>query len=161
MPRRQRRSSTTNIYPFILAALTGCTVTGTGFGSSSSGTESITFRWRSADTRSGTMSAVSSDGTHFTGRYIQIARNTPITSVAPLFDGWKSGWDETDWNLGASPEFIQEYTGRVVGNLASSSGLRMRCEFRLSYPPNGMRGGGRGRCQMSNGNTIEASFPPA
>jgi hypothetical protein len=146
---------------FILAAATvACTTTGTGVGSSASGTEAMTFHWRSSDTRSGTMSAVSSDGTHFSGRYIQIARDTPSTSVAPLFDGWKSGWDETDWNLGASPEFIKEYTGRVVGSLASPSGLRMRCEFRLSYPPNGMRGGGRGRCQVSNGNTIAASFPP-
>lgn len=180
MPRRQRRNSA-NLPPageeatrsidtrekaslmliIMAAAAAGCSTTGTGFGSAASGTEWITFRWRSSDAHSGTMSAVSSDGTHLTGRYLQILRNTPMTSVAPLFDGWKSGWDETHWNLGASPEFIREYTGRVVSNLASPGGLRMRCEFRLTYPPNGMRGGGNGRCQMSNGNVIGASFPPA
>lgn len=145
----------------ILAITAGCTTTGRGFGSAACGANPTTFTWKSYDGHSGTISATLCDGTNYTGQYFQITRNTPIQSIAPLFDGWYSGWDETDWNVGASPDFITRYTGRVLANLASSSGSHMRCKFQLVYPDNGMYGGGKGECQLPDGKTIDARFPPA
>jgi len=149
------------VLPILAAVTVGCTTTGTGFGSAAFGANPTTFSWKSSDGRSGTMSATLSDGTSYTGPYFQITSHTPIQSIAPLFDGWYSGWDETNWNVGASPDFIAQYTGRVLANLASPSGSRMRCEFQLLYPSNGMYGGAKGECQLPDGKTIDAKFPPA
>lgn len=144
----------------LIGIAAGCTTTGTGFGSTASGASPTTFSWKSSDVVSGTMTATLSDGTIYSGRYFQITRDTHLPSIAPLFEGWYSGWDETNWNAGASEEFIANLEHRVVANLASPRGSHMRCNFQLVYPPNGMYGGGGGECQLPNGETIDARFPP-
>jgi hypothetical protein len=63
------------------------------------------------------------------------------------------------WDAG--PEFVTQYTGRVVANLGTASGEHMRCKFQLVHPSDGMAGGGRGQCQMPDGKTIDATFPTA
>lgn len=106
------------------------------------------------------MTATLSDGTTYSGRYFQITRDTKLASIAPLFDGWNSGWDETNWNVGPSEEFIANLEDRVVANLAAPSGSHMRCNIQLVFPSNGLYGGGSGKCQLPDGKTIDARFPP-
>ncbi len=143
----------------LTAVAAGCTTTGTGVGFPVSGGAPTTFSWKSSDIISGTMTATLSDGTKYSGRYFQITSDTKLPSIAPLFDGWDSGWDETNWNVGPSEEFIANLEDRVVANLASPSGSHMRCSFQLAFPSNGMFGGGSGKCQLPDGDTIDARFP--
>ena len=104
----------------LLAAIAaGCTTMGTGIGCTPSGARSATFSWRSSDGHSGTMQATQSDGTNYRGKYYQITRDEKFDS-ATLFDGWYWGWDETDWGVGPSPDFVAQYTDRVVADLFHS-----------------------------------------
>ncbi len=137
----------------------GCAAMGTGIGCTQSGASRTAFIWRSFNVHSGTMQATSSDGTNYSGSYYQMTRDANFDS-ATLFDGWYSGWDETDWGVGPSPDSVRRYTVRVVANLASPSGSRMRCIFQLAYPSYGMLGGGGGECQLPGGEAIDVKFPP-
>jgi hypothetical protein len=66
------------------------------------------------------------DGTNYSGRYFQITPdNTRADSTAPRFGGWYTGWDETNRNVGPSPDYLAHYTDRVIANLASSNGAHM------------------------------------
>jgi hypothetical protein len=86
-----------------------------------------------------------------------------VDNLWPLWSGWgpgyrgRGGWD--DWD--GPPKFVIHYTGRVVANLGASNGEHMRCQFQLIRPSDGMVGGGRGRCWMQDGKTINATFPVA
>jgi hypothetical protein len=146
--------------PLLAMIAAGCTTMGTGFGSTPSGASPTTFNWKSSNGVSGTMNAAMSDGTTYSGQYFQITRDTTVDSVAPLWDGWHSGWrDAGYWGAGPSSDFITHYSGRVVANLASSSATHLRCKFQLVHPSEGMAGGGSGECQLPDGKTIDASFP--
>ncbi|MGO8829387.1 MAG: hypothetical protein ACLQT5_09085 [Steroidobacteraceae bacterium] len=142
----------------LLLLLAGCATMGTGIGYTPAGARPATFSWRSSDGHSGTMQATLSDGTNYRGKYHQITRDKKFDG-AMLFDGWYSGWDETDWGVGSSPDFVAHYTDRVIADLASPSGSRMRCQFQLVYPDNGMYGGGGGECLLSGGEAIDVKFP--
>ena len=50
---------------------------------------------------------------------------------------------------GTRSEFVRENSGRVLANLQSEDGEYMRCRFTLISPNRGMKGGGEGRCQLS------------
>ena len=150
-----------------LLALAGCSTAGTGFGSGRGGTNA-TFTWQSGDSRTGTMTAQLSTGESYTGRYFQITRETVVNDLGPLWMGWQGRgrgwrywgpgpWGREDWG----PQFITEYSGRVLANLQGPNGRFMRCRFQLIRPPSGMSGGGEGRCQLPNReDTIHATFPP-
>jgi hypothetical protein len=48
----------------------------------------------------------------------------------------------------------------VLANLHDENGEYMRCRFTLLSPQRGMRGGGEGRCQLSDSQReINAEFP--
>ncbi len=142
----------------LLAAIAGgCSTMGTGIGYTPSGSPTE-FSWKSSDLVSGTMNATLADGTHYSGKYYQVTGERKFDS-ATGFSGWYSGWDETDWGVGPSPDFVTQHTDRVVANLASPSGAHMRCRFQLAYPSNGMYGGGRGECQLPGGKAIDVKFP--
>jgi hypothetical protein len=148
----------------VLAA--GCTTMGTGTGSTPSGANPVTFNWQSSDSSlSGNMNATLSDGKTFSGQFFQITKNTSVDSVGPLWYGWHSGWHGrgawAGWDAAPTPDFITQYSGRVVANLAAPTGDHMRCKFQLAHPSNGMSGGGTGQCQMPDGKTIDATFPTA
>ena len=84
--------------------------------------------------------------------------------LAPMWDGWNEGWH--DWPYGGEPypdtydatQFITYYSGKVVANLETGGGRRMRCRFHLVDPRSGMAGGGQGECQLSGGRIIHATF---
>jgi hypothetical protein len=148
--------------PLLIALGAGCTTTGAGFGSAPSGASPVSFNWTSSDPVSGSMTATESDGKTFSGQFFQITSDTTVDTLGPLWAGWGPGWRRGgwyDWNAG--PEFVTHYSGRVVANLATPDGAHMRCRFQLIHPSDGMTGGGRGACQMPDGNTIDATFPKA
>jgi hypothetical protein len=144
----------------LLAAFAAaCTTSGIGVGTTGSGAGRITFDWKSRDAVSGTLIATLPDGTAYRGRYFQIRQDTKADNLASLFDGWHSGWDETDWNTGPTPDFIAHYSDQILANLDTPGGSHMRCKFQLAFPSNGLLGGGGGQCQLPGGTTIEVKFP--
>jgi hypothetical protein len=144
------------------ALAAGCTTTGTGFGSTASGADPVTVGWSSSDAVSGSMTATLADGKGYSGQFFQITSNTTVDNLAPLWVGWGPVWGLggwSDWNAG--PQFVTHYSGRVVANLSSPDGTHLRCRFQLVHPSDGMAGGGRGECQLPDGQKIDAQFPKA
>jgi hypothetical protein len=144
-----------------VVAAAGCTTMGTGTGSTLTGADPVTFDWKSSDDVNGTMSATGHDGKVYNGQYFEVTRDTTVDSLQPLWVGWRGGWGGFGWDDWGGPSFITKYTGRVVANLGAPSGEHMRCKFELAEPSSGMAGGGRGQCQMPDGQTIDATFPKA
>lgn len=150
-----------------LLALAACTTTGTGQGDlqrRGRADAPVPFSWASDDGGiSGTMTAVLPDAT-YTGTFFQITEQTESQDVAPLWDGWDSGWldwPDAGWELDspyAWSTFTTHYTGRVLANLSSAHGGRMRCRLRLAKPADGMSGGGAGTCQLGDKSVIQAQF---
>ena len=145
----------------LLSALTACTTKGTGVGSSPTGNVSALITWKSSSDRSGTMTAMLSTGETYAGTYFQITGETRVDDLGPLWVGWARPWAEWPYWAQPGPQFITYYSGRVVANLEEPNGAHMRCRFQLARPAAGMAGGGQGQCQLPNGTTIDATFPPA
>lgn len=140
----------------------GCATMGTGSGSTATGAHPVTFQWKSSDGVSGSITAILAQGKTYTGRYFEVTRDTDVSDLGPLWAGWgpgrrMGGWH--DWNPG--PQFITDYSGRVVANLTASGGSHVRCRFQLVHPDEGMAGGGQGECQLPDGQRIDAQFPTA
>jgi hypothetical protein len=134
-------------------ALAACTTIGTGNGSVSPGGEPVAFAWKSkGGGTTGTMSATLPEGQTFSGPYLQVTSEARSDDFAPLWSGWRHGWD--DW-----PAFATVYSGRVMANLQAADGQRMRCHFYLNEPFKGMAGGGQGQCQLASGRSVDAVFP--
>ena len=146
----------------------GCATTGMGRGEMTAKGESaepVLLKWRSMDGGlSGTMTAILPDAI-YTGRFFQITRQTTREALVPMWDGWNEGW--YDWppywgepypDTYDATQFITYYSGKVVANLESDGGRRMRCRFHLADPRSGMAGGGQGECQLSGGGVINATF---
>jgi hypothetical protein len=150
-----------------VAALLGaaCTTMGTGLGETRGGGPGVRFSWTAQDAVKGQMTATFDSGESYTGTLFQITDDTRADDIGPLWSGWGGrrggrfggGWGY--WNEG--PEFITHYSGRVLANLTNASGEHMRCNFRLIRPASGMAGGGQGKCQLSEGREIDATFPSA
>jgi hypothetical protein len=99
-----------------------------------------------------------STGESFTGSYFQITRNTRVNTLGPLWIGWGPRFGA--WGYwGPMDQFVTEYSGRIVSNLAAADGSHMRCRFTLARPSLGMAGGGLGQCELPNGTVIDAMFP--
>ncbi|AEG02678.1 hypothetical protein [Methylomonas methanica] len=144
--------------------LIGCTTVGQGAGEledSAHHEEPVTLSWKSSNSgESGILSATLLDGRVFSGPFYQILSQTELDQVGPLWTGWDYGWYGWDyWGTGPQVDFVTRYTGKVVANLASSSGERMRCRFHLVQPYKGMEGGGNGECELSNHDKLSAYFP--
>ena len=144
----------------------GCKSTGLGAGQSPKGDVHATFQWESLTPTSGTLRAalVTPNGAPetYAGKFFQITRETTLETVGPLWDPWYPAWG--GWRYwGAEPEiaFLTHYTGHVVANLEGPANKRMRCEFQLVNASAGMKGGGKGECQLASGETIKAEFPPS
>lgn len=114
------------------ACAAGCAVTRTGSGPKASAAEPVTFYWKSSGKVSGSMTATLADGETYTGNYFRIAGATQVSSF-----------------------------GRIAASLSTSDGGHMRCRFRLLHPDEGMAAGGRGECEMPDGQQIEARLPIA
>jgi hypothetical protein len=141
-------------------ALTACTTMGSGSGSSLTGDVRAALAWKGTNT-TGNMTATLSTGKSYAGMYLQVKMETRVDDLGPLAVGWGRRWRGWPaWDLNPGPEFITEYSGRVVANLAATDGSHMRCRFRLAEPSAGMAGGGQGECQLPGGEMIDTTFPP-
>lgn len=109
------------------------------------------------------MAATLPDAT-YQGRFFQITQQTQRQVIDPLWEGWTRGWrDWPYWGFGTYgaydiTQFITRYSGKVVANLQTDAGKRMRCRLHLIAPARGMSGGGEGECQVQGGGTVHAKF---
>lgn len=145
-------------------ALGACTTMGTGTGTLGAGNKPVNFAWKSSDGgTSGTMTATLSDGSVFTGPYLQVTSTARNDDFAPMWSGWNYGWPDWQWAGAGMPisSFQTVYSGRVMANLQASDGKHLRCHFQLNNPSSGMQGGGQGQCQLQGGGTVDAVFPTA
>ncbi len=124
----------------------------------------VLFSWQSRDGGiSGTMVATLPDAT-YRGPFFQITQQTERQTVTPLWAGWTEGWiDWPYWGWGLYEpyewtQFATRYSGKVLANLATPAGRRMRCRLHLAKPVQGMSGGGDGECQLQDGSVIHARF---
>jgi hypothetical protein len=134
---------------------------GTGSGNVRGTSKPVAFTWQSEGEKSGDITATFGTGRVFAGEYVQISHDVRTESLDPLWDGWekpsKNAWRY--WNAKSRSEFVRENSGRVLANLHSQDGEYMRCRFTLVSPDRGMKGGGEGRCQLSeSGKEINAEF---
>jgi len=136
---------------------------GTGSGNVRGSQKPVAFTWESEGDKSGDITATFSSGRVFKGEYVQISRDVHSENLDPLWDGWdrpRSANEWRYWNADSRSEFVRENSGRVLANLHDEKGEYMRCRFRLVSPDRGMKGGGEGRCQLSDsGKEINAEFP--
>ena len=139
--------------------LGACTTMGTGSGSL--GAKPVSFSWKSTDGgTTGTMSATVASGKTFSGPYLQVTKQARTEDFAPMWAGWGYGWRDWAWGPpSADTAFTTVYSNRVIANLKSDDGQRLRCHFNLNTPSDGMSGGGQGQCQLQNGGTVDAVFP--
>ena len=89
-------------------------------------------------------------------------------AAAVTFD-WQSSGDGSailtaelsDGRQFSGADFPNHDDGKVLASLNTADGERMRCQFRLARAASGMTGGGEGKCQLADGTTLQADFPPA
>jgi hypothetical protein len=130
--------------------------------------EHVSFSWESPQggAHSGTIQATLPDGEVFSGQFTEITSTTTVATLDGFYRSWYGGpWARYDWTwggdwpyYGAANEYITFYTGRVMAILEGDRGTSMRCNFNLDDPSRGMKGGGHGECQVSNGDRITAVF---
>ncbi len=151
---------------FIACIAASCKSTGGGEGRTPQGDVHVSFQWEQSTPVSGTLRAnVSTPGgglETYSGKFFQITQETRLETLSPLWDPWYPAW--VGWRYwGPEPDtaFLTHYTGHVVATLEGPGNKRMRCEFQLIDASAGMKGGGRGDCQLPSGQTIKAEFPPA
>lgn len=129
--------------------------------------EQVSFTWESlGDAYSGRIQAALPTGETFRGSFHQIVTTVPATVYGDFYGQWYAApWAGPSWYWGDAwpytssvDEFVTEYSGRVVARLSGDQGHEMRCKFKLSDPVVGMKSGGSGECQVSNGERITATF---
>lgn len=131
--------------------------------------EHVVFTWTSADESfAGHIRTTLPTGETFTGKYHEITTNVPTERYSEVYGGWYAGpWVGPRWYWGDAwpyydtvEGFVTHYTGKVVARLTGDRGHEMRCHFTLDDRYGGMKGGGAGECQVSNGERITAHFEP-
>lgn len=132
--------------------------------------EHVAFTWSSSDgALSGPIEATLPDGETFTGRYHEITTTTTVQGMGGVYGAWYGGpWMGPRWYwggawpyYGSTDEFVTHYSGRVVALLHGSRDRDMRCRFELEDGARGMKGGGTGECQLSDGGRITSIFAPS
>src|SRR5688572_1210442 len=117
----------------------------------------VRFSWKSdaGSVTRGSMSAkVEGEGV-FQGKYMQITSVADATDSNTYFsETWYPGWGGWDGWGASGPDFVTNYSGRVIAVLRSDQGESMRCRFHLAEPASGPAGGGMGECEMSNGSKV-------
>jgi hypothetical protein len=147
---------------FALALSACASTTGAGQASTANGAITATFTWKERSADGGAMTATLGTGEAFAGDYFQVTHDSRIERYAPLWSGWEGHARQygPEWEYwGPRTEFVTEYTGRVLANLAGANGTHMRCMFMLRSPSAGMSQGGVGRCQTPDGASLDATFP--
>lgn len=154
----------TSLCVFSLLALNACSHSGAGEGTletaatATSGGQSkgpVTFNWQSKSNASdGSIQAKLPDGTAFNGTYLQVTSQATADDYGAYYSAWADPVWGDPWYNGPEDEFVTQYSGKVVAQLSSQNGKRMRCTFNLQEPSSGMSGGGQGDCQLSDKETV-------
>ncbi|MDC0718964.1 hypothetical protein [Nannocystis bainbridge] len=131
--------------------------------------ERVAFQWTSGtDSLSGRIKTQLPGGEAFEGRYHEITKTATVDEYGDLYGAWYADpWMGSNWYWGGTwpyydsvEEFITRNTGKVVATLEGDRGTKMRCRFTLEDPDRGIKGGGTGECQLSNGERITTRFEP-
>jgi len=109
------------------------------------------------------------DGERFKGSYLRIDESAPKALLSRIHGAWTSrSFDRFETGPYGNerlskeitiPAFRRRYSGEVVASLAGDRGGAMRCRFSLERPDLGLPGGATGRCQVTDGSTIEIGRP--
>ena len=128
-----------------LATLTlvACQTAGTGSGNVRGTQKPVAFTWQSTDSVSGGHHRDVRQRARFQGHYFQITQDT--LSITWSRSGMAGAAPSARWRLAPletdpGPEFVQDYSGRVLANLHDDRGEYMRCRFTLISPSRGMAG---------------------
>jgi hypothetical protein len=140
----------------LVALAAGCVTMRTGTGAAVSGANSVQFSWTGSGSVCGSMAAAFGNGETFTGRFFQTT-SSMTDELGPQGPMWH---EEGRYDVGPQLQYVAHYTGRVVAYLSRSDGAQMRCRFTLLRPFDGMAGGAHGECQLPNGLSADARFPP-
>jgi hypothetical protein len=130
--------------------------------------QEVPFSFEAGSESSGTMTTtLGADGERFHGPYVRVEKSTRGHLVTAIYQGWSNAewemwmhdpdglWTKTGVSFG---EFADFYTGKVVATLEGDRGASMRCQFTLDDPQGGLLSGGSGRCQISNGGSLNLEF---
>ncbi len=162
------RNSRHALWLFCVAAF-GCAGTGTATGELKSAAgkneAAVSLEWKSMlfDPLHGEVSGTLPGGRHFSGQYFEVVKTAPVDVYGPAWLGWEPFWPDwaVPWHTGDLelrewPAFAEIYTGRVIANLHSDDNQQhLRCRFQITHPFDGLQGGGRGHCQLSDGESVE------
>lgn len=140
----------------------------------------VVISWESRDAITGSMFlTLGKGGERFTGDFLRVTSGTDLGGLEPILGPWNAiresgGWaQEADpwwwgppgagplgigWDGAYFPEFVRQYSGKVVATLSGNRGHKMRCRFTLAQPREGLMGGGTGECESSTGGRVSARF---
>ena len=123
----------------------------------------VAFTWQSDDSNSGDITATFGTGRVFKGEYFQISRDIRVEEPRSAL-GWlgPAAQQERLALLECGFAFrvrARKQRPRAREPACRTDGEYMRCRFTLISPERGMKGGGEGRCQLSDsGKEINAEF---
>lgn len=132
----------------ILILTSACTSTGTIQGVSDRGLVEMEYKQGTFD-NDGELKVVMNDGEQFFGKFVQ-ASSSEIGDSLILGDSSH----EDDWVLSGS----DRVSSQTQAQLISIQGNTMECQFQLSKPESGIKGGGIGKCLTSNKQKITVTF---
>lgn len=122
----------------------------------------VRFAWEvhHEDADQGTITATLRDGSTYHGHLERVYARTEAIAQNPYFgatyheDWQKRSAEQPYWEPGYEIELENRYTDRVMAQLHSDAGGRMSCNLVLTDPAQGMSGGAKGDCRLSNGEKI-------
>jgi len=98
----------------------------------------------------------------FLGYYARIRpEGAPI--ISNIYEKWDAlEYADNDWDSDGEnfepveyDTFVRVYEGRVLATLKSEQGTHIRCNLEFNQPDLGVVAGVRGRCQVSDGGSID------
>jgi hypothetical protein len=148
----------------IVTLVSACQHSGTGAGTletaaanggTSQAAGTVVFSWESKeDPSKGSIAAVLPNGNQFTGTYLQVTSRATVDDYGAYYGAWRDPLWGAAWYDGPVNDFVTVYSGHAIAHLQASNGTRMRCNFTLRKPEEGMAGGGEGDCQLSDNLTV-------
>lgn len=131
-----------------LLCLVGCESVGTIGGVSSGGPVQFDYQQGFLAT-DGVLNVVMPDGERFSGKFVQ-------QSETRAGHDWQFG--KGGKNNGAVFGSSENKSSSVKALLLGDRNSTMKCEFQFSSPARGMKGGGIGECDVSDGRDVNITF---
>ncbi|MDG2335094.1 MAG: hypothetical protein P8Q97_12770 [Myxococcota bacterium] len=130
--------------------------------------QKVMIAWESESRITGSMTfTLGRGGQRYVGPYMLIEKTTSHVAAQSLYGLWDDGiydswsvtgvnpWFEPGWGVSF---WVSHYDGHVVSGLDGNRGGKARCRFTLANTEHGIPGGGTGKCQLSDGGLLDASF---